>query len=431
MILSVAGKKAGANAPRGMSMDLANFTDPQAQATIEAARIGAAAAIHAAWIQASAAAGALAAGVLAYIGAVRQVRIQERAHEVRALAYRFRLLRVVEEYHEQVARACAVAESQLAAFRSGSASVTIASFQLLQPRMLHDDNWEAHALLGRRAVELILLIDDLSQRLAKFDQEIRGEGTRTDSSFARGSLRERDATEAGQPAYAPEHAIVDYAEVLDRLRAALAALIRELAEPEPTLPWRKLRLPGRRHADRMTRRRGRAPVRRTAMAIRRPHHARRAQPPSGAPIDRLFVRTRFELTSQSRARTASLTLASAKRLTRERSRRLSLAAAQAERRQGRVPADAAPEGSLTDRIAGATPPFARRRSRRPRRQARSPPDLGFYWGRPPGTRRPRLFALPSNGSMEVAGHDSAIKQDCVRIREEACQRGQVRVRRAG
>ena len=114
-------------------MDPANFTDPQAQATIEAARIGAAAAIRAAWIQATWAAGALAGGVLAYIGAVRQVQLQERAHEARALAYRFRLLRVAEEYHEQIARACAVAESQLAAFRSGSASVAITSFQLLQP----------------------------------------------------------------------------------------------------------------------------------------------------------------------------------------------------------------------------------------------------------------------------------------------------------
>ena len=47
------------------------------------------------WIQASAAAGALVAGVLAYVGAVRQVRIQERAQKVRALAYSFRLLRVV------------------------------------------------------------------------------------------------------------------------------------------------------------------------------------------------------------------------------------------------------------------------------------------------------------------------------------------------
>jgi hypothetical protein len=27
--------------------------------------------------------------------------------------------------------------------------------------------------------------------------------------------------------------------------------------------------------------------------------------------------------------------------------------------------------------------------------------LGLYWGRPLGTRRPRLFALPSNGSTEV------------------------------
>ena len=166
-------------------MNPTTFTDRQAQATIEAAHIGAAAAIHAAWIQATSAAGAVAAGALAYIGAVRQVRFQDRAHEVRALAYRFRLTRVVEEHYEQVFRAWAAAEAQPAAFRSGKASAAISSFRLVQPRMLHDENWEAHAMLGRRAVELILLIDDLSQRLAKFDQEIRGEGTRTDSSARR------------------------------------------------------------------------------------------------------------------------------------------------------------------------------------------------------------------------------------------------------
>jgi hypothetical protein len=233
-------------------MDLSTFTDPQARATIEAARIGADAAIHAAWIQATAAAGALAAGVLAYIGAVRQVRLQERAQEVRALAYRFRLLRVVEEYHEQVARACAVAEGQLAAFRSGSASVAITSFQLVKPRMLHDDNWEAHALLGRRAVELILTIDDLSLRLAQFDQAIRTEGTRTDSSFANATISQPDVKEAGQPTHVQEHAIVDYAQVLDQLRAALAALIVELEEPKRTLPWHKLPLRGWRRAARVT-----------------------------------------------------------------------------------------------------------------------------------------------------------------------------------
>lgn len=233
-------------------MDPAKFTDPQAQATIEAARIAAAAAIHAAWIQASAAAGALVAGVLAYIGAVRQVRLQERAQEVRALAYRFRLLRVVEEYHQQVARACAAAEAQLAAFRSGSLSVAITSFQLVQPRTLHDDNWEAHALLGRRAVELILTIDDLSLRLAQFDQQIRSEGTRTDSSFANATIRRQDVKEAGQPTHVQEHAIVDYVQVLDQLRAALAALIVELEESKRTLPWHKLPLRGSRRAAPVT-----------------------------------------------------------------------------------------------------------------------------------------------------------------------------------
>jgi hypothetical protein len=162
------------------------------------------------------------------------------------------LLRVIDEYHEQVARACAVAESQLAGFLSGGASVAITSFQLLQPRMLHDDNWEAHALLGRRAVELILTIDDLSLRLAQFDQQIRSEGTHTDSSFANATIRQHDVKEAGQPAHMQEHAIIDYAQVLDQLRAALAALIVELEEPKRTLPWHKLPLRGRRRAARVT-----------------------------------------------------------------------------------------------------------------------------------------------------------------------------------
>jgi hypothetical protein len=242
-------------------MDPSTFTDPQAQATIEAARIGAAAAIHAAWIQATAAAGAVAAGALAYIGAVRQVRFQERTQKVRALAYRFRLTRVVEEYYEQVVRACAAAQAQLAAFRSGKASVAITSFRLVQPRMLHDENWEAHALLSRRAVELILIIDDCSHRLAQFDKEIRREGTRTDSSFVSGTLRPGDVQGAeapaplqgaGEAALTPEHAIVDYAEVLTQLRDALATLIEELTRPPPLLSWRKLRAVPRRAAEEKT-----------------------------------------------------------------------------------------------------------------------------------------------------------------------------------
>ncbi len=116
----------------------------------------------------------------------------------------------------------------------------------------HDENWEAHALLSRRAVELILIIDDCSHRLAQFDKEIRREGTRTDSSFAGGTLRPRDVQGAEDPPLAPEHAIVEYAEVLSQLRDALAALIEELTRPERLLSWRKLRAVPRPAAEKKT-----------------------------------------------------------------------------------------------------------------------------------------------------------------------------------
>jgi len=76
----------------------------------------------------------------------------------------------------------------------------------------------------------------LGLRLAQFDQQIRTEGTRTDSSFANATIRRRDVKESEQPTHVQEHAIVDYAQVLDQLRAALTALIVELEEPKRTLP---------------------------------------------------------------------------------------------------------------------------------------------------------------------------------------------------
>jgi hypothetical protein len=72
--------------------------------------------------------------------------------------------------------------------------------------------------------------------LAQFDQQIRTEGTRTDSSFANATIRRRDVKESEQPTHVREHAIVDYAQVLDQLRAALTALVVELEEPKRTLP---------------------------------------------------------------------------------------------------------------------------------------------------------------------------------------------------
>src|SRR4030081_3318148 len=92
-------------------------TAPLALATIEGRRITAEATARSAWVQAGAALGAIVAGALAYFGAVRQVRLQERAHEVRAVAYRFRLSKIVEEYLGRIPPARSGAGPQPGGFR--------------------------------------------------------------------------------------------------------------------------------------------------------------------------------------------------------------------------------------------------------------------------------------------------------------------------
>jgi hypothetical protein len=222
------------------------LNDQYVLAAIEAAKITAAATTRAARIQAVTGLAAIAAGALAYFGAVRQVRLQERMHEVRAIAYRFRIGKVVEEYLDQITEAAAIAKRQLTAFQTNGQSVSITSFRVARPAPLNDENWEMHALLGRRAVELILAIEDASGKLAAFDQEIRLDATRTGGNFAAGTLRLVEENRDGAPAFGPEQAIIDYVQVLDRLRATLVALRRELAERPHTRLWRLLHASARR-----------------------------------------------------------------------------------------------------------------------------------------------------------------------------------------
>ena len=202
-------------------------TDPQAVATIEAAKLMAKATVSAGWIQGGAALGAIAGGALAYFGAVRQVRLQERAHPVRALAYRFRQAKVLRTYHCQVSEALQTARAQSRDLDAGAGSVEIATLRVVRPHTLHDENWETHALLGRRAVELILVIEDVSLRLAEFDREIASGRVKTDAVFQSGS-RKAAATEQGTVTVHLQTAIHDYVDVLKRLQSALEALLREI-----------------------------------------------------------------------------------------------------------------------------------------------------------------------------------------------------------
>src|SRR5258708_225311 len=115
-------------------------TDPVAMATFEGAKITADATARAAWVQVGAALAAIVAGALAYLGAVRQVRLQERAHEVRAVAYRFRLSKIVDEYLAQVAAAVSVAKQQLSNFKADRGSVRITSFRVTRAQTLPTQN---------------------------------------------------------------------------------------------------------------------------------------------------------------------------------------------------------------------------------------------------------------------------------------------------
>jgi hypothetical protein len=250
----------------GHAMDVSLTTDPQATATIAAAHITADATMRAALTQAGAAAGAVAAGALAYFGAVRQVRLQERAHEARAVAYRFRLSKVVQEYLGQVETAYATARRQLDA-PDTQPSARITSLFTQRPQTLHDDNWEAHALLGPRAVELILAIDEASLRLAQFDAEIRHADLTTDAHFQAGTPTPDDAAGEGTASYTPRRAIVDYVDVLEQLHRSLIELQDELARPPRGSSWRRIRHMAMRP---------RAPDPRTIGAGSRPIHAQSA-----------------------------------------------------------------------------------------------------------------------------------------------------------
>jgi hypothetical protein len=214
--------------------------DPQAQATIEAARLAATATLRGAWIQAAAGFSAIIAGCLAYFGAVRQVRLQERAHEIRALAYRFRLSKVVETYLAQVNEAFSAAKQQLSAYEVNRCSAAITSFRIAMPPTLQDGNWEVHALLGRRAVELILTAEEASRRLAGLDREIAEDRVTTDSNFEAATLKPLSEGRDGTVVFGPEMAIIDYVRALDGLQSALVALHKELALGLRPPSWRKL-----------------------------------------------------------------------------------------------------------------------------------------------------------------------------------------------
>jgi len=93
---------------------------------------------------------------------------------------------------------------------------------------------------SRRAVVLILIVDDASRRLAELDHEIGEDAVRTDAHFKAATLKPTSEKTGEDDGYQPAKAIVDYAQALDRLQRALADLQQELTRPLQARSWHTL-----------------------------------------------------------------------------------------------------------------------------------------------------------------------------------------------
>lgn len=210
----------------------ANQIDP----AIEAARIGAHAMRQAAWIQAGGTTLAVVAGALAYFGAVRQVRIQERHDKARRSAYRFRLRKIVESFKGTARLSSIGPRAQLASFQrlGGSQVIQPWGSELHFPVELNDVHWEDHAMLGELVVARILVAKDAMDKLSAFDQQVREGRTATDGHLEEGSIANSRSIEKGEEVTIEityESAIVDYVAAFNVLDTALSELLKAIDGP--------------------------------------------------------------------------------------------------------------------------------------------------------------------------------------------------------
>ncbi len=199
---------------------------PADQATIVAARITAAATLHAAWIQWTAGAmallGAIGAGVAAYKGATRQVRLQERQAKARTEAYRFKLTILVDELYMTAAVERSEAKLQLDRYCAGASSERLTAMPFLIPDELTPGNWSDHALLGITAVRGIHRLYDSLKDAIRFSTEMRGQACSTISIYPT-TARIEELSDGGVELI-PDVAVIQHLKVADNLLEAVKHL---------------------------------------------------------------------------------------------------------------------------------------------------------------------------------------------------------------
>ena len=123
------------------------------------------------------------AGVFAYRGALkaagRQVQLEEKKHEARIAAYRFRIDALTADLERLTAVCLFAATKTLSHFRKDGGSYPIAVPPLYPVPDLSEEHWESHALLGQLAVRAIYNVNSRLRRYISFQQEVVQEGLKS------------------------------------------------------------------------------------------------------------------------------------------------------------------------------------------------------------------------------------------------------------
>ena len=168
---------------------------------IEAAQIAADAAIHAAWVQGlltlAAGGAAVIGGFLAYRGAVkaaaRQVQLEEKRHEARVVAYRFRIEMILADVTTVSGVRLGEATSALRRYRMDPAfSVKMSVYPISVADDLLENHWEDHALLGQEVVRTIHELRTLLIQYQSFCNEV-SQGDLQGNDFTRWPRRMKAA----------------------------------------------------------------------------------------------------------------------------------------------------------------------------------------------------------------------------------------------
>lgn len=189
-----------------------------------AACIAAQATVHGSWISGvfTLVAGILAllAGVGAYLAAVRQVRMQEENDRATKIAYKHRMVAVLDSFIARVSSAHVLSVDQKARHLKGD-GFDMRTVPITIPSDLKGESWKDYALLGHDIVRSVIVLLDAVDDAERYREEIDGRPCYEESTYM-SEVKVEEEADGGAVVYGTFEpmAIAYAATVFDVVKAA-------------------------------------------------------------------------------------------------------------------------------------------------------------------------------------------------------------------